>query len=138
MLRHNLNLFYKLSLREFSPHVTSLVRTCSTSSEVQQNILKYIKKTDPNTFGTLKKAVKDEKIIDEGDVAEEKFLEDSAAEPKRLSTKQYADIIKGYIRKRQIKEAIDVLEVRMLKEDRVKPENYIYNLLLGKITALIS
>ncbi|PSN34344.1 Pentatricopeptide repeat-containing protein 1 [Blattella germanica] len=32
----------------------------------------------------------------------------------------------------QVGDAIDVLETRMLKMDRVKPENYIYNLIIGE------
>lgn len=39
-------------------------------------------------------------------------------------------MIKDHLNNKRIKEAMDVLEVRMLKEDRVKPENYIYNLLI--------
>jgi len=31
-----------------------------------------------------------------------------------------------------VADAIDVLETRMLKQDRVKPENYIYNLIIGE------
>lgn len=32
----------------------------------------------------------------------------------------------------QLADAIDILETRMLKEDRVKPEHYIYNLIIGE------
>ena len=32
----------------------------------------------------------------------------------------------------QFADAIDVLETRMIKEDRVKPENYIYNLIISE------
>ncbi|XP_017773300.1 PREDICTED: pentatricopeptide repeat-containing protein 1, mitochondrial [Nicrophorus vespilloides] len=84
-------------------------------------------KNDPDTFG---QQIVDE-IIDEDDAKEEKYLQEVGDRSKQLSTKQYADMIKSFIRKRKIKEAIDVVEVKMLKEDRVKPENYLYNLLLG-------
>lgn len=30
----------------------------------------------------------------------------------------------------QVNEALDILEVKMIKEDGVQPENYIYNLLI--------
>ncbi|KAF7273413.1 hypothetical protein GWI33_013878 [Rhynchophorus ferrugineus] len=84
-------------------------------------------KNDPDLFG----GVIEPEILDEGDVLEEKYYTEQPAPQKRLRTKQYADIIKDFIKQRKIKEAIDVLEVRMLKNDRVKPEAYIYNLLLG-------
>lgn len=85
-------------------------------------------KDDPDTFGN-QSIYKEE--YDEGDLKEEQYLQNPADPTHKLRTKQYADMIKACIRKRQIKEAIDILEVRMIKEDRVKPENYIYNLLLG-------
>ncbi|XP_018572924.1 pentatricopeptide repeat-containing protein 1, mitochondrial [Anoplophora glabripennis] len=84
-------------------------------------------KNDPDRFGPPQ----EKEIIDEGDVQEEKYFTEQPSPSQKLRTKQYADIIKGLIRQRKIKEAIDVVEVRMLKEDRVKPENYLYNLLLG-------
>lgn len=90
----------------------------------------YLKKSrkHPDFFGS---AFEGEPEGDEGDLAEEKYFEDQPLPTQKLRTKQYADMIKELLQKRKIKEAIDVLEVRMLKEDRVKPEGYIYNLLLG-------
>ncbi|XP_050301403.1 pentatricopeptide repeat-containing protein 1, mitochondrial [Anthonomus grandis grandis] len=87
-------------------------------------------KLDPDHFGPPEMKEIDT-FIDEGDILEEKHISEKPPGHKRLTTKQYADIIKGLIKQRKIKEAIDILEERMLKEDRVKPENYIYNLLLG-------
>ncbi|KAG5870720.1 hypothetical protein JTB14_017053 [Gonioctena quinquepunctata] len=84
-------------------------------------------KTDPDTFGSTP----ENEIEDEGDLQEEKFFTEQPLPSQKLRTKQYADIIKDLIKKRKIKEAIDVVEDRMIKRDRVKPENYIYNLLLG-------
>lgn len=83
--------------------------------------------TNRDTFGTQTEP----EYFDEGDLKEEKYISEIPLASQKLSTKQYADIIKSLISKRKIKEAIDVLENRMLKEDRVKPEAYIYNLLLG-------
>lgn len=40
-------------------------------------------------------------------------------------------MIKDHLNNHRVKDAIEVLELRMLKEDRVKPENYIYNLLIS-------
>lgn len=85
-------------------------------------------KDDPDTFG---EAADEEPELDAGDIEEERYLTEKPVASQKLSTKQYADIIKEFLRKRKIKEAIDVLEVRMLKEDRVQPENYIYNLIIG-------
>lgn len=90
----------------------------------------YLMKTKahPDVFGA---AFKEEAQGDEGDKEEEAYFEDQPLPEQKLRTKQYADMIKELIRKRKIQEAIDVMEVRMIKEDRVKPEGYIYNLLMG-------
>lgn len=90
---------------------------------------------DPEIFGAQLGFVSysrpDDEVEDPTDIAEEKFLENPPNKTQRLSTKQYADMIKDHLHCQRIKEAIDVLEVRMLQEDRVKPENYIFNLLIG-------
>ncbi|KPI91715.1 Pentatricopeptide repeat-containing protein 1 [Papilio xuthus] len=94
--------------------------------------LKFIE--DPDTFGTLSTKFKsnpNDVLEDEGDIKEQEFLEKLPLPSQKLTIKQYADLIKQYIKHKRLKEAIDVLEVRMLKEDRVKPENYIYNILIG-------
>ncbi|CAG9561050.1 unnamed protein product [Danaus chrysippus] len=95
-----------------------------------ENNITYLE--DPDTFGTLsgQKVIK-ETLEDEGDIKEEKYLQEQPLISQKLTIKQYADIIKQYLQHKRIKEAIDVLETRMLKEDRVKPENYIYNILIG-------
>ena len=41
-----------------------------------------------------------------------------------------AEMIKDHLHHKRIKEALDVLDVKMIEQDRVKPENYIYNLLI--------
>ncbi|ENN76016.1 hypothetical protein YQE_07394, partial [Dendroctonus ponderosae] len=84
-------------------------------------------KMDPDSFGEKLEETEE----DAGDLEEERHIGEQPLASQRLSTKQYATIIKDFLRQRKIKEAIDVLEVKMLKEDRVKPENYIYNLVLG-------
>ncbi len=86
---------------------------------------------DPDTFGSSHDDVYFNETVEAGDISEEKFVENPVHQGKRLSTKQYADMIKEHLSNNRIKEAIDVLEVRMLQEDRVKPENYIFNLLIG-------
>lgn len=84
-------------------------------------------KADPDTFGSQSRS----EFEDEGDIEEEKYFTEQPLPSEKLSTKKYADIIKALINNRKIKEAIDFVEVKMVKEDRVKPKAYIYNLLLG-------
>lgn len=94
--------------------------------------LKFIE--DPDTFGTLSTKFKSnakDLLEDEGDIKEQEYLEKIPLPSQKLTIKQYADLIKQYLKHKRLKEAIDILEVRMLKEDRVKPENYIYNILIG-------
>lgn len=87
---------------------------------------------DPDTFGSSSRDnTYFKESTDPGDIAEEQFVENPPNKSKRLSTKQYADIIKTHLSNNRIKEAIDVLEIQMIKEDRVKPKNYIFNLLIG-------
>lgn len=59
--------------------------------------------------------------------------EERAFQPrsKRLPIEGYARLIKEHIRAKEFKEAFDILEVRMAKEDKVKPTSYIYNLLIS-------
>lgn len=118
----------------------------SPSSRVVQREserLFVIAQSDPDRFGsqhTPGSAVRSHEPTDDrrptdgdaGDRAEEAHLSTPPGPSQRLSTKAYADLIKEHVRNKRIKEALDVLEVRMLREDRVKPENYIYNLLIGE------
>ncbi|KAI8426487.1 hypothetical protein MSG28_005303 [Choristoneura fumiferana] len=92
----------------------------------------YIYLEDPDTFGTLSGRKNREDILeDEDDIKEEQFLQTAPLANQKLTIKQYADLIKQYIEHKRLKEAFDVLDVRMLQQDRVKPENYIYNILIG-------
>lgn len=106
------------------------------SASVTDEKLFIVQHTDPDVFGNqagIGKYETDDQPLeaDLGDIAEEEYLSSPPNRSNRLSTKQYADQIKEHLRNKRIKEAIDVLEVRMIREDRVKPENYIYNLLIG-------
>lgn len=96
-----------------------------------ENNLIYLE--DPDTFGTLTgmPKIQDYTLEDEDDVKEQQYLENLPVRSHKLTIRQYADIIKQYLKHTKLKQAIDVLELRMLKEDRVKPENYIYNILIG-------
>lgn len=104
------------------------------SSEIKEfkteNNITYL--GDPDTFGTLSgRTPIPETLEDEGDLKEEQYLQNKPLKSQQLTTKQYADLIKQYLKHKRLNEAINVLETRMLKEDRVKPENYIYNILIG-------
>nr|XP_023018734.1 pentatricopeptide repeat-containing protein 1, mitochondrial [Leptinotarsa decemlineata] len=112
-------------------HVLSTTQQSPKIKNIQEGISEkefLVKlKTDPDTFGSQL----EQEIVDEGDLEEEKYLTVQPSPSQQLRTKQYADLIKDLIKRRKIKEAIDLVEVRMIKEDRVKPDSYIYNLLLG-------
>ncbi|KAL4715875.1 hypothetical protein ACJJTC_014607 [Scirpophaga incertulas] len=99
-------------------------------SKNEENLV-YIE--NPNVFGTLSKKTRnrEDTFTDQGDIEEHKFVSEIPLKTQKLTTKQYADLIKQYISHKRLKEAIDILEVRMLKLDKVKPENYIYNILIG-------
>lgn len=103
-----------------------LTPSLSTTSTETDFLVKL--KNDPDKFGS---SVITDTLTDEGDLREEKFFGYRTPRSKKLTTKQYADIIKKYLNSGKLKEAIDVLEVKMIQEDQVKPENYIYNLLIG-------
>lgn len=92
----------------------------------EQDYLKQLH--DPDLFGSNTQSQFDVTGFDEDEEKEQQY---TSERPRGLRTKQYADMIKGHLQAKRIKEAIDVVEVKMIKEDRVKPENYIYNLLIG-------
>uniref|UniRef100_A0A1I8MYB1 PROP1-like PPR domain-containing protein n=1 Tax=Musca domestica TaxID=7370 RepID=A0A1I8MYB1_MUSDO len=83
---------------------------------------------DPDVFGNAPKTPLPEY---EDDIAEEEYISRPTRRSKKLRTKEYAAMIKDHLKNHRVKEALEVLEIRMLKEDRVKPENYIYNLLIS-------
>lgn len=106
-----------------------------TKSKEYKTETNFVYLEDPDTFGTLagKSTIQTDniKLEDQGDIKEQKFLENIPVHSQKLTIKQYADLIKQYLKHQRLKEAIDILEVRMLTQDRVKPENYIYNILIG-------
>lgn len=115
-------------VNRFSPKPTA-----STQLQFDRDEKRFLRaQNDPEIFGAqLGSHSQPDEIDDPTDITEDKFLESPPNKSQGLSTKQYADMIKDHLHNQRIKEAIDVLEVRMLKEDRVKPENYIFNLLIG-------
>ncbi|XP_066250525.1 pentatricopeptide repeat-containing protein 1, mitochondrial [Euwallacea similis] len=129
------NISRTLKMKDNSPLLNSPLSSQTTwgsadypNIKLEQEVLVRARQ-DPDSFG--EPHLHGQELTDEGDILEEKHFTEKPTQSQRLSTKKYADLIKAFIRERKIKEAIDVLEVRMLQEDKVKPENYIYNLLLG-------
>lgn len=86
-------------------------------------------RNDPDTFGALDQHVTESDEIDEGDLADDEHYRTIPLRRDQLPQIQYQHMIQKHIRSKQLKEAIDILEVRM-KEDRVKPGYYIYELLI--------
>lgn len=100
-----------------------------------------LQQNDPDVFGTLtdmrpfdgKQTTEEEDLtkLDPLDVVESELTENIPFKTQRLTVKGYADLIKNHFKHRRVKEAIDVLEVKMLKEDRVKPNDYLFNLVIS-------
>lgn len=125
----NVNTFRQSALSTSA--VTAAEHKFTTKQYKTEHKLIYLE--DPDTFGTLaeRPKIQNDTLNDEGDKIEQQYLENRPVQSQKLTIRQYADIIKQYLKHKRLKEAIDVLEIRMLKEDRVKPQNYIYNILIG-------
>lgn len=123
----------------YSP-ISSNIKTQITlrnySIEVPQGKLESTKELiaaqDSDTFGSLSVNVQpaEHELVEEDDIKEENYIKNPPRRSQKLRTIEYAEMIKDHFKNHRVKEALDVLEVRMLTEDRVKPENYIYNLLI--------
>lgn len=112
---------------------TKLIRNYSIDAPPDrlENTRELIAAQDSDSFGSLGVRVMtaDDELVEEGDIEEEEYIKNPPKKSQKLSTKLYADMIKDHLKHHRIKEALDVLEVRM-KADRVKPENYLFNLLI--------
>lgn len=89
--------------------------------------VKFIADNDPDVFGSLSVSLP-ESARDDDDLEEEKYEMNPPSQSQKLGMRQYADMMKEHLKNGRIFEAIDVIETRMLEEDRVKPTNYIYNI----------
>lgn len=119
----------KCTSTKVSEKLLSNLQTAPKEFRTESNLIYH---EDPDTFGSLtRKVINKDAIEDEDDLKEEEFQQNVPLPSQKLTIKQYADLIKQFIQHKRLKEAIDVLEVRMLTQDRVKPENYIYNILIG-------
>jgi pentatricopeptide repeat domain-containing protein 1 len=109
-----------------------MAKKFQSESELR-NVIKAQKQNSSDTFGSLSVNVNraDHDLTDKGDIEEENFIKHPRDRSRQLRQEQYADMIKEHLKHKRFKEAINVLEVRMLKEDRFKPNNYIYNLLIA-------
>lgn len=102
------------------------------TAKIEKDVL--LQQNDPDVFGTFSEVrpFTQTEFEDEGDIAESEYLTNIPFRSQKLRTHQYADMIKNHFKFKRVKEAIDVLEVRMLKEDQVKPSSYIYNLVISE------
>lgn len=71
------------------------------------------------------------KLILTDDIKEEQFISNPISRKQKLPLVQYARLIKDYLKTNRLKDALMVLEETMIKKDRVKPDTYIYNLLIS-------
>lgn len=86
---------------------------------------------DPDTFGTLSANLESAVEQDATTEVEEGGRFDSIRIiPRRRRQSYYHKLVQQYVEQRNLKEAISVLETKMMKEDDVKPEYYIYNILI--------
>lgn len=96
---------------------------------ILRNLKPLVRMNYANQFGPLKDKLDMKKPQDEGDIAEEKYLKNIPLRSDQLPLNKYKEMIKQHIKNKRLKDAIDVLEVRM-KNNRVKPDFFIYELLI--------
>lgn len=91
----------------------------------------YVKRlNDPDTFGTIKPDLAAD--CEEVEAKEGEYLDTVNVIPLRRHERYYLKLILQYIKEKKLQDAIDVLETKMLTEDRVKPQYYIYAILIGE------
>ncbi|XP_046753547.1 pentatricopeptide repeat-containing protein 1, mitochondrial [Diprion similis] len=83
-----------------------------------------------DTFGTLGDRRYEKVELDWGDKKEEEFIRNETKPPRRsvLTPGNYADLIKKHIGSEDLDNAVKVLD--RVKDERNKPTNYMYNLLI--------
>lgn len=126
---------YQQVITPINLKITSLnLHTKISDSEIRKKPQKlqisedeYPPKDPTDSFGAYEGSDNAEEI--EEDIQDE---ENQTFQPRsrKLPIQGYARLIKEHLNAQEIKEAIDILEVRM-KEDNVKPTSYIYNLLIS-------
>lgn len=102
-------------------------RTETFSFNAEQNI-----DANADIFGTLTDSTEINDKLDRLPLEEDDKIEyDKDEQHKRLHITEYHKIIQELIKQHKIADAIDVLETRMLKDEKAKPDYYVYNLLIG-------
>lgn len=96
---------------------------------VLSNLRPLIRTNYVNQFGSLKEKLDMKRPQDIGDIAEEEYHKSIPFRSDQLPLVKYKQLIKKHIKNKCLKDAIDVLEVRM-KNDRVQPDFYIFELLI--------
>lgn len=96
---------------------------------VLSNLKPLIRKNYANQFGPLKDKLDMKIPQDEGDIAEEEYHKNIPHRSDQLPLEKYKRMIEQHIKNKRLKDAIDVLEVRM-KNNRVQPDFFIYELLI--------
>lgn len=112
-------------------HARFLATKTKEKKDEDSGLKELIKSHDSDTFGTLSinEDKADDDFTDPDDIEEEKIIKNPPSKDQMLSRKQYADEIKQHLKYKRIKEAIDVMEVKM-KQHGHRPVAYIFNLLI--------
>lgn len=125
-----------LSSEQLNPQIYEKNKVASLSNvnfkKIDEKSLVFDK--NPDNFGTLSGDSQMRKIMEEveeeGDVEEINYIDGDRGKIWRKPY-DYARMIKELLRERKLVEALNILEVKMLKEERGKPDVYIYNLLIS-------
>lgn len=132
MFRCALKFVSNLLVNNIRDDLSASIRKCSTAVNLKLQNELACGGEDADTFGSLSKPLEERSADDEGDRQEEALLENIVPNhAERLRTSEYAKMIKDLLGKRKVLEAISVLEERAIKQDRIKPESYLYNLVIG-------
>ncbi|XP_071797738.1 pentatricopeptide repeat-containing protein 1, mitochondrial-like [Asterias amurensis] len=127
-------------LSEYERHYTPEKRYTSrvlTQEEIEDEAEMVEDFKPEDTFGALtnkfkrKFNVKGDRFDVEVDSDDEKVQPTLKPPGRRNTPIWYGNQMKKLVKEGKLMEAIDMLEVRMLKEDRVQPEEFNYNVLIG-------
>ncbi|XP_063699681.1 pentatricopeptide repeat-containing protein 1, mitochondrial [Culicoides brevitarsis] len=116
-----------MKLNEEKFHTTP-IRTVKKAVDDESFLLR---RSDSDLFGDLGGPQVQTNELDDDDKTEERLNQNSIICEKKIGILPYADMMKNYIKQKKIHEALSVLEQIMLKEHRIAPTNYIYNILIG-------